>query len=152
MAVKNNFSVSDSYIEKLKMMECGGKPILEAIWDKTGRVWMIGYGHSPGDVKKGDKITKKQAEDLLRKDLQMFENEVRNTKGIATQGQFDAVVDFCYNCGIANFRSSTLKKYIESGRKTYEIQKQFLRWTKSGGVELGGLVTRRIWEANRWAN
>ena len=138
-------------IEAIKRFECNGKPILEAIWDKTGKVWMIGYGHSPGDVKQGDRITAQQAEDLLRKDLQMFEKYASVVRGVKTQEQFDAVVDFLYNCGVANFNKSTLKKYIEAGRKTWEIQKEFLRWTKSGGVELGGLVTRRIWEANRFA-
>jgi lysozyme len=142
---------SDTLIEALKHFECNGKPILEAIWDKTGKVWMIGYGHSPGDVKQGDRITAQQAEDLLRKDLQMFEKYASVVRGVKTQEQFDAVVDFMYNCGVANFNKSTLKKYIEAGRKTWEIQKEFLRWTKSGGVELGGLVTRRIWEANRFA-
>lgn len=138
-------------IEAIKRFECNGKPVLEAIWDKMGKVWMIGYGHSPGDVKQGDRITAQQAEDLLRKDLQMFEKYASVVRGVKTQEQFDAVVDFMYNCGVANFNKSTLKKYIESGRKTWEIQKEFLRWTKSGGVELGGLVTRRIWEANRFA-
>lgn len=142
---------SQILIEKIKMMECGGKPILEAIWDKTGKVWMIGYGHSPGDVKKGDKITKEQAEELLRKDLERFEKYASVVRGIKTQGQFDAVVDFMYNCGVGNFNKSTLKKYIEGGRKTWEIQEQFLVWNKSGGVKLGGLVSRRIWEANRFA-
>ena len=142
---------SQILIDKIKMMETGGKPILEAIWDKTGKVWMIGYGHSPGDVKQGDKITAQQAEDLLKKDLEKFERYASVVRGIRTQGQFDAVVDFMYNCGVGNFNKSTLKKYIEAGRKTWEIQKEFLKWTKSGGIELGGLVTRRIWEANRWA-
>ena len=142
---------SQILIDKIKMMETGGKPILEAIWDKNGKVWMIGYGHSPGDVKQGDKITAQQAEELLKKDLERFERYASVVRGIRTQGQFDAVVDFMYNCGVGNFNKSTLKKYIEAGRKTYEIQKEFLKWTKSGGIELGGLVTRRIWEANRWA-
>lgn len=142
---------SQILIDKIKMMETGGKPILEAIWDKTGKVWMIGYGHSPGDVKQGDKITAQQAEELLKKDLERFERYASVVRGIRTQGQFDAVVDFMYNCGVGNWNKSTLKKYIEAGRKTYEIQKEFLKWTKSGGIELGGLVTRRIWEANRWA-
>ena len=142
---------SQILIDKIKMMETGGKPILEAIWDKTGKVWMIGYGHSPGDVKQGDKITAQQAEELLKKDLEKFERYASVVRGIRTQGQFDAVVDFMYNCGVGNWNKSTLKKYIEAGRKTYEIQKEFLKWTKSGGIELGGLVTRRIWEANRWA-
>ena len=142
---------SQILIDKIKMMETGGKPILEAIWDKTGKVWMIGYGHSPGDVKQGDKITAQQAEELLKKDLEKFERYASVVRGIRTQGQFDAVVDFMYNCGAGNWNKSTLKKYIEAGRKTWEIQKEFIKWTKSGGIELGGLVTRRIWEANRFA-
>jgi GH24 family phage-related lysozyme (muramidase) len=60
------------------------------------------------------------------------------------------VLDFVYNCGPANWNASTLKKYIESGRKTWEIQEQFLKWVNAGGKKLGGLVTRRIWEANRF--
>lgn len=142
---------SQILIDKIKMMETGGKPILEAIWDKTGKVWMIGYGHSPGDVKQGDKITAQQAEELLKKDLERFERYASVVRGIRTQGQFDAVVDFMYNCGVGNWNKSTLKKYIEAGRKTWEIQEQFLKWTYSGSTKLGGLVTRRIWEANRFA-
>jgi septal ring factor EnvC (AmiA/AmiB activator) len=52
---------SQKLIDHIKRTECNNKPILEAIWDKTGKVWMIGYGHSPGDVKQGDKIQAKQA-------------------------------------------------------------------------------------------
>ena len=141
---------SQILIDHIKRFECSGKPILEAIWDAHGKVWMIGYGHSPGDVKKGDKITAQQAEELLKKDMEKFERYASVVKGIRTQGQFDAVVDFMYNCGVANFNKSTLKKYIEAGRRTHEIQREFLKWTKSGGVELGGLVSRRIWEAARW--
>lgn len=141
---------SQVLIDHIKRFECGGKPVLEAVWDAHGKVWMIGYGHSPGDVKKGDKITAQQAEDLLKKDMEKFERYASVVRGIKTQGQFDAVVDFMYNCGVANFNKSTLKKYIEAGKKTHEIQREFLKWTKAGGVELGGLVSRRIWEAARW--
>jgi GH24 family phage-related lysozyme (muramidase) len=45
----------------------------------------------------------------------------------------------------------TLKKYIENGKATWEIQEQFLRWVKAGGKKIGGLVSRRIWEAARFA-
>ena len=86
---------------------------------------MIGYGHSPGDVKQGDKITVQQAEDLLKKDLEQFERYASAVRGIKTQGQFDAVVDFMYNCGVTNFNRSTLKKYIEAGQETHEIQREF---------------------------
>lgn len=121
---------------------------LSAYQDSKG-VWTIGYGHTK-DVKKGDRITQYQAEQFLREDLQQFEAIANKVKRIATQGKFDAILDFIYNCGPANFESSTLKKYIEVGKATWEIQEQFLRWVNSGGKKLGGLVTRRIWEANRF--
>ena len=121
---------------------------LSAYQDSKG-VWTIGYGHTK-DVKKGDRITQYQAEQFLREDLQQFEAIANRVKRIATQGKFDAVLDFIYNCGPANFESSTLKKYIEAGKATWEIQEQFLRWVNSGGRKLGGLVSRRIWEANRF--
>ena len=118
-------------------------------YQDVAKIWTIGYGHTAG-VKKGDRITQYQAEQFLKEDLAEFEAIVNKQKGIATQGQFDAVLDFVYNCGPGNFASSTLKKYIETRRKGWEIQEQFLRWVNSGGKKQGGLVTRRIWEANRW--
>lgn len=121
---------------------------LSAYQDSKG-VWTIGYGHTK-DVKKGDRITQYQAEQFLREDLQQFEAVANKVKRIATQGKFDAILDFIYNCGPANFESSTLKKYIEAGKATWEIQEQFLRWVNAGGRKLGGLVSRRIWEANRF--
>lgn len=115
----------------------------------TAGVWTIGYGHTEG-VKKGDRITAYQAEQFLRDDLAKFEPVANKCRRIGTQGRYDAILDFIYNCGPANFNSSTLKKYIECGRATWEIQEQFLRWVNAGGKKQGGLVTRRIWEANRF--
>ncbi len=112
-------------------------------------VLTIGYGHTKG-VKPGDRITEYQAEQFLKEDLAQFEAVANKCKNIGTQGRYDAVVDFIYNCGPDKWNSSTLKKYIESNRKIWEIQEQFLRWVNSGGKKLGGLVTRRIWEANRF--
>ena len=133
-------------IEHIKKSEAC---VLTAYQDTAG-VWTIGYGHTSG-VKKGDRITQYQAEQFLREDLAKFEEVANRCKRISgSQGKFDAVLDFIYNCGSANFEKSTLKKYIEAGRKTWEIQEQFLRWVNAGGVKLGGLVTRRIWEANRF--
>ena len=114
-------------------------------------VWTIGYGHTK-DVKPGDKITAYQAEQFLKEDLVKYEDVANKTKHIGgSQGRFDAIVDFIYNCGEKNWNSSTLKKYIECGKATWEIQEQFLRWVNGGGKKLGGLVTRRIWEAARFA-
>lgn len=118
-------------------------------YQDTAGVWTIGYGHTKG-VKKGDKITQYQAEQFLRDDLAEFERAAGKVQRLTTQGRYDAVVDFMYNLGIGNFNKSTLKIYIESGRSVWEIQEQFLRWVNAGGRKIGGLVSRRIWEAARF--
>lgn len=136
---------SQTLINQIKKFEAC---VLTAYQDAKG-VWTIGYGHTAG-VKKGDKITLYQAEQFLKEDLQKFEAEANKCKRITTQGRYDAILDFIYNCGPKNFSDSTLKKYIECGKATWEIQEQFLRWVNSGGKKLGGLVSRRIWEAARF--
>jgi lysozyme len=136
---------SQTLIDAIKKFE---SCVLTAYQDSVG-VWTIGYGHTDG-VKKGDRITLYQAEKFLKDDLAKFEPVANKCKRIATQGQYDAVLDFIYNCGPKNWESSTLKKYIEGGHKTWEIQEQFLRWVNAGGKKLGGLVSRRIWEAARF--
>lgn len=136
---------SQTLINTIKRFE---SCVLTAYQDSAG-IWTIGYGHT-GNVKKGDHITASQAEQYLRQDLTKFESAASKVKRLSTQGRFDAVVDFMYNCGVGNFNASTLKKYIENGRATWECQEQFLRWVNAGGKKLGGLVSRRIWEANRF--
>lgn len=136
---------SQTLINQIKKFEAC---VLTAYQDAKG-VWTIGYGHTAG-VKKGDKITLYQAEQFLKEDLQKFEEVANRCRRITTQGRFDAILDFIYNCGPSAFEKSTLKTYIEAGKATWEIQEQFLRWVNSGGRKLGGLVTRRIWEANRF--
>lgn len=118
-------------------------------YQDTAGVWTVGYGHTKG-VKKGDRITQYQAEQFLREDLSEFERAANKVRRLTTQGRYDAVLDFMYNLGIGNFNKSTLKAYIESGRSVWEIQEQFLRWVNAGGRKLGGLVSRRIWEAARF--
>ena len=136
---------SQTLIDAIKKFE---SCVLDAYQDSVG-VWTIGYGHTDG-VKKGDRITLYQAEKFLKDDLAKFEPVANKCKRIATQGQYDTVLDFIYNCGPKNWESSTLKKYIEGSHKTWEIQEQFLRWVNAGGKKLGGLVSRRIWEAARY--
>ena len=136
---------SNTLIQAIKRFEAC---VLTAYQASKG-VWTIGYGHTQG-VKKGDRITLFQAEQFLKQDLARFEAAAQKVKRLSTQGKFDAVVDFMYNCGTGNFDKSTLRKYIESGRKTADIQREFLKWVNSGGRPLDGLFSRRIWEAARF--
>ena len=75
-------------------------------------VLTVGYGHTGRDVKPGMVITAAQAENLLRRDVEHFENGLTkflNLDGIyVTQGQFDALLCFSYNLGLRALISSTL--------------------------------------------
>ena len=113
-------------------------------------VLTIGYGHTKG-VKRNMKITKAEAEALLREDLRTYEAEVKRLVNVPlTQYQFDALVSFVFNLGAANFASSTLLKRLNTGN--YEaVPAQFMRWNKArvnGKLQpLKGLTRRRSAEA-----
>jgi lysozyme len=76
-------------------------------FDRVGRVWTIGYGHTEGVTRRSKPLTKKQAEDLLTHDLnhayapavdaQLHAYHVRTLVG---QNGFDALCSFAYNLGV----------------------------------------------------
>lgn len=106
------------------------------------KVPTIGYGTTAG-VKPGDTITKEAAEELLREDVERFEQQVlRLVKVPLTQGQLDALVSFTYNLGAANLSNSTLLRLLNAGLYD-DAALQFSRWNKAGGQVLAGLTRRR---------
>lgn len=62
------------------------------------------------------------------------------------QRQFDALVDFAYNAGAQNLRTSTLLKKLNAGDYA-GAGAEFGKWVMAGGKALPGLVRRR--EAER---
>lgn len=119
----------------------------------TEKYYTIGYGHYDADVVKGSIITTQQAEDLLVKDAQKYVDIVNKyvdkySLSWMNQNRFDALVSFTYNCGEGN-----LKKLLASGaRNEKEVSNAILLYTKSGGVELPGLVKRRKAEKQLFDN
>ena len=57
-----------------------------------------------------------------------------------------AVVDFAYNCGVARYRASTLRRCMNAGQWG-AARDQLMKWTRGGGRVLPGLVARRKAEA-----
>ena len=112
-----------------------------AYLDPVG-IWTIGYGHTKG-VAPGHVMTEPEASHLLIEELKTYENAVRRLVSVPlSQGQFDALVSFCYNTGIGALSQSTLLRYLnESDYKA--AADQFLRWVYGGGRVLPGLVSRR---------
>ncbi|POA98395.1 muraminidase [Chromobacterium sinusclupearum] len=118
---------------------------LTAYQDSVG-VWTIGYGHTGPDVRAGLTISNSQADQLLRLDLQRFEQGVSNlVKAVINQNQFDALISFSYNLGLGNLQSSTLLRLLNQG--DYQAAAgQFHLWNKAGGKVLPGLTRRRLAE------
>ncbi len=139
--------ISEEALSKIKAFE-GLR--LEA-YKCTAGVWTIGYGHTRG-VKQGQRITAAQAETLLKGDLLAFEKYVDGLHLNLTQGAFDALVDFAFNCGTEALRRSTLLNKIRAKAPREEIKAEFMKWVRGGGKVLPGLVKRREWEAERFFN
>ncbi|TDB57225.1 lysozyme [Photorhabdus khanii] len=109
------------------------------------RVWTIGYGHTHG-VKPGDAITEQQAEQFLLEDLApVYITIEHNVKVKLTQGQFDALCSFIFNCGAGAFVRSTLLKKLNAGDDKGAAN-EFMRWNIAGGRVLPGLDARRASE------
>jgi lysozyme len=115
-----------------------------------GEPWTIGYGHTGPDVHPGLTITQEQAEELLMKDVQKAAADV-NAKVTTdlTQEEFDALVDFVFNCGAGNFNNSTLLKKVNAGDMAGAAE-EFAKWNKAAGHVLAGLVKRREAEAQEF--
>ena len=118
---------------------------LEAYWDKRGGVWTIGWGHTRG-VKKGQVITKEQAEQFIRDDLAPIERHLTADLGEdgVLQCQFDALCSWIFNLrdGIRQYNTSTLRRKLKAGDYKGAAD-EFPRWCRSGGVVMNGLKRRR---------
>ena len=122
---------------------------LEAYQDVAG-VWTIGYGHTGGDVRQGDRISEYWATDLLKRDVERVSEAVRALGVARTMGQLDALVSFAFNLGMGRLTRSTLLKVIREGGSRSQIRREFKRWVYAGGQRQKGLERRRDWEARRF--
>lgn len=102
-------------------------------------VWTIGYGHTAG-VKQGDKITQQRADELLKNDMKIYESHVNKLNRTFNQNQFDALVSFCYNCGVGSLQT------LCRNRNNQQIAEAILKYDKANGKSLAGLTRRRKME------
>ena len=115
----------------------------------------IGVGHliQPGeDFSKG--LTTEQAQDLLADDLTRFEHAVNTrVKVPLTQNQYDALVIFSFNIGVAGFQSSSALKVLNSGDYA-GVPARMKLWnkeTRKGKLVVSkGLINRRNKEIKLW--
>ena len=137
--------ISNNGINLIKQFEgLSLKPYLDAVNIPT-----IGYGSTY--YRDGKKVTlndKPISQDEANLLLEYIANkdfgDKINTlvKVELNQNQFDALVSFCYNLGIGNFKSSTLLKKINQA-DFKGASEEFIKWNKAGGKILDGLTRRR---------
>ena len=147
--------VSENFIHHIEKFECGGDvtKYLKPYKCPAG-VPTIGYGNTfyenGSKVKLTDPtITKEKAQSILKSSMDYFEKQVDTlVVDSINQNQFDALVDFAYNVGIGNLKSSTLLKKVNKNPNDPTIREEFMKWVFAGGKKLNGLVKRRESEAD----
>jgi len=107
-------------------------------------------------MKKGDKVTLDQAEDLLEEDLKGAAASVEKLVKVPLKdNQFAALVSFVFNLGAGNLRSSTLLTKLNAGNYD-DVPSEMARWVKAMDPKtktkrtLAGLVRRRAAEGALW--
>jgi GH24 family phage-related lysozyme (muramidase) len=147
--------------DELKLMEGDaknpGKPVLTAYDLEDGRI-TIGWGHAEkkekSQYKVGDKITRQEAQMLIKKDAKIAADGVRRIfkqwkkKGVdrkLTQDQFDALVSMAFNMGVGGLRRSETIKAIKKG--DYQKAGELIKTQNVKGKHEEGLLNRRSKES-----
>ena len=85
-----------------------------------------------------------EVDGILRSDLARFERGVAVQCPVElTQGRFDALVSFSFNCGLGTLQRSTLRQKLLRG-ETENAAQELLKYCMGGGKILKGLQNRRI--------
>jgi lysozyme len=96
-------------------------------------------------------LTKERALQIFKVTLKQYTSAVdKNVTVPLTQNEFDALVEFTYNVGVAAFKGSTLLKLLNAGAPKDQVAAQFLRWNKDEGKVVPGLTNRRKRESTKF--
>lgn len=124
-AVCRAYTISESGKQFIKDHE---QCVLTAYWDSNG--YSIGYGHHAKDVYQGMRITEAQADKYFEKDIKMVEeaaNRIINSlpyKYKFSQGFFDGLCSFVYNCGEGGAKNSEFYRRLRRCRVRNEIMNE----------------------------
>lgn len=106
-------------------------------------VWTVCHGHTGKDIMFGKTYTQSECDALLNKDLHKTAKAIDPyIKVEISDFTRAALYSFAYNVGATNFKTSTLLKLLNDGKKS-EACAQLKRWVYAGGKKWQGLVNRR---------
>lgn len=134
---------SQAGIDFIKSFEgCELEPYVCSAGKKT-----IGVGHVMRRDEAYERITPAQADAILAKDLERFEEAVLDAVDVPlSQYEFDACISLAFNIGAHAFANSTLVRLLNHNTDKPTCAEQFLRWDKVNGKPLAGLTRRRAAE------
>jgi GH24 family phage-related lysozyme (muramidase) len=144
--------VSQSMLDYIQATESfSPTPYLDPPGNNKG-LYSIGYGHQ---IVAGDQywphgpltsISQDRAQSQFDLDVARAGAAVaRLVTTPLSQGQFDALTDFVFNEGQANFASSTLLKLLNAGDYVGAAN-EFQKWVYASGQVNQGLVARRAYD------
>lgn len=111
--------------------------------------WTIGWGCTGPDINPGTVWTQQRAQTELDHHLLKFYQGLVNLSPSvqhASTPRVAALISFVYNCGLGNYRISTLKRRVDS-QNWAGAGEEILKWNKAAGRVLAGLTRRRKAEA-----
>ncbi len=114
-----------------------------------GDPWTIGWGSTGPEVTPETVWTQQQAEESLDKHLLYFcAGVLKLSPNLLKEPsrRLAAIISFAYNCGLRNYRISTLKKRVDASDWAGACE-EIVKWNKAGGRILPGLTRRRQAEA-----
>jgi lysozyme len=114
-----------------------------------GHPWTIGWGSTGPEVTPDTVWTETQAQESLDNHLLHFCAGVLKLSPILLKQparRLAAIISFAYNCGLGNYRISTLKKRVDA-QDWSGAQEEIVKWNKAAGRVMKGLTLRRQAEA-----
>lgn len=118
---------------------------LQAYKDIKG-IWTIGYG-STQHVLPGMSISQENADERLKSHIFETYSEIKTlVKMPMTHNQLNAIISLVYNIGIGRFRQSSLLAKLNGVHSAGLTADEFLKWDKMEGLEIPGLLRRRLAE------
>lgn len=139
----------DALVSTAKELIAGKEGLRLSVYQDTGGVWTVGYGHV---VKANDglypytarrTITQVEADAFFNNDTATAAQGVnQNVRVPLSQNQRSALTSLVFNIGVTAFKNSTLLRKLNTG-DVRGAADEFLRWVYDNGIRIPGLVSRR---------
>lgn len=146
LAIDNFIKPFEGYEKRLPDGRCTSYPDPGT----GGHPWTIGYGTTGPDIVPGLIWTHEQAELALINHVIYFTTGVLElSPGLVEEPprRLAAIISFAYNCGLGNYRISTLRKRVNE-KEWDDAAREIVKWNKAAGRVLRGLTKRRQAEAS----